>query len=76
MCWRPGVVSASPSLADFLHQPGIQVYLYMDWLIKAIASNLCTLQTHWVVEVVQCLGFVIHWVKSLLLPTQSLVHIG
>ena len=64
-------------LAEFLHQFGIELYLYIDdWLIKAIAKNLCALQTQWVVEVVQCLGFVIHWVKSLLLPTQSLVHLG
>ena len=47
-----------------------------DFLIQAITSLLCLIQTHIAIIIFHVLGFEVNFVKSSLIPSQTISHLG
>jgi len=65
------------TVAAFLRRQGISVHVYLDdWLITAPSRQLAIQHTHFVIQTVEKLGFIVNLDKSNLKPTQCPDYLG
>ena len=64
-------------LKSYFHKLGICFSVYVDdGRICAATADSCERQLHFVLDVLQRVGWCIQWKKTILVPTQQLLHLG
>jgi hypothetical protein len=65
------------AMADVIHLRGVKFHHYLDdWLIVADSYQQARQAAEYVLKLAISLGWIPNWEKSILTPTQSLVHVG
>ena len=65
------------SMAETIHLEGVRFHHYLDdWLIVADSPQQVYQAAEYVLKLAISLGWIPNWEKSMLTPTQRLVHVG
>jgi len=65
------------AMAEVIHRAGVRFHHYLDdWLIVADTPQQVIQAAEFVLKLAISLGWIPNWEKSMLTPTQSLVHVG
>ena len=64
-------------VSAILHRMGVRLCRYLDdWLLQASSREQVHLALGTVLQLCRCLGIVVNWEKSQVIPTQQMVYLG
>ena len=64
-------------VAAILHRMGVQLRRYLDaWLLQASSREQVLFVLRTVLQLCRCLGIIVNWEKSQVIPTQQIVYLG
>ena len=64
-------------VSAILHRMGVRLRRYLDaWLLQASSREQVLFVLRTVLQLCRCLGIVVNWEKSQVIPTQQMVYLG